>query len=78
MEGAIKHHAVSLVLVHNHPSGNPHPSQNDKDLTRNMVYIGSLMQIKLLDHIIDNKFYSFAADGLIVKCEAELLKLKIQ
>jgi DNA repair protein RadC len=77
MEGAIKHHAVSLVLVHNHPSGNPQPSQNDKDLTRNMVYIGSLMQIKLLDHIIigDNKFYSFAADGLIEKCGADLLKL---
>lgn len=79
MEGAIKYHAVSLVLVHNHPSGNPQPSQNDKDLTRNMVYIGNLMQIKLLDHIIigDNKFYSFAAEGLIEKCEADLLKLKI-
>jgi DNA repair protein RadC len=79
MEGAIKYHAVSLVLVHNHPSGNPQPSQNDKDLTRNMVYIGNLMQIKLLDHIIigDNQFYSFAADGLIEKYEADLLKLKI-
>jgi DNA repair protein RadC len=67
------------VLVHNHPSGNPQPSQNDKDLTRNMVYLGTLMQIKLLDHIIigDNKFYSFAADGLIEKSESELLKLRV-
>jgi DNA repair protein RadC len=79
MEGALKYHAVSLVLVHNHPSGNPQPSQNDRELTRNMVYLGTLMQIKLLDHIIigDNKFYSFAADGLIEKSEAELAKLRI-
>jgi DNA repair protein RadC len=78
MEGAIKYHAVSLVLVHNHPSGNPHPSQADKELTRNMVYIGYLMNIKLLDHIIigDNKFHSFAGDGFIGVCEAELSRLK--
>jgi DNA repair protein RadC len=78
MEGAIKYQAASLVLVHNHPSGNPQPSQNDRELTRNMVYIGSLMQIKLLDHIIigENKFYSFAGDGLIEDFEADLLKLK--
>jgi DNA repair protein RadC len=71
MEGAIRCHAVSLVLVHNHPSGNPSPSEADKDLTRNMVYAGNVMQIKLLDHIIvgDNRFYSFAGDGFIEKCE---------
>jgi DNA repair protein RadC len=78
IEGAIRHHAVSLVLVHNHPSGNPQPSQNDSELTRNMVHIGALLQIKLLDHIIigDNRFYSFAGEGYIERCEQDLAKLK--
>lgn len=78
MEGAIKCHAVSLVLVHNHPSGNPEPSESDRELTRNLVYTGSTMQIKILDHIIigDNKYYSFAGEGLIEKCELEILDLK--
>jgi DNA repair protein RadC len=78
MEGAIRCGAVSLVLVHNHPSGNPTPSESDKELTRSMVHVGSMMQIKLLDHIIigDNRFYSFAAEGLIGKSEVEIVKLK--
>jgi DNA repair protein RadC len=78
MEGAIKNHAVSFVLVHNHPSGNPGPSEADKDLTRKMVYIGSLMQIKLLDHIIigDNRFYSFAGEGAVERCEQEFSRLR--
>ena len=78
MEGAIKSHAVSLVLVHNHPSGNPAPSESDNELTRNMVHLGVLMQIKILDHINigDNRYYSFAGEGFIEKCEQELAKLK--
>jgi DNA repair protein RadC len=80
MEGAIKCHAVSVVLVHNHPSGDPQPSQNDMELTRTMVYLGTLMQIKVLDHIIigDNRFYSFASEGKIEKSELELIKLKMK
>ncbi len=78
IEGAIRCNAVSLVLVHNHPSGNPAPSESDKELTRSMVFAGAMMQIKLLDHIIigDNRFYSFAGEGLIERSEAQLLKLK--
>jgi DNA repair protein RadC len=78
MEGAIRCSAVSLVLVHNHPSGNPAPSESDKDLTRDLVYAGAMLQIKILDHIIigDNRFFSFAAEGLIGRCEMELIKLK--
>ena len=77
IEGAIKNHAVSLVLVHNHPSGNPEPSESDKDLTRNLVYAAAAMQIKILDHVIigDNKFFSFAGEGMIEKCEMEVTKL---
>ncbi len=80
IEGAIKCHAVGLVLVHNHPSGNPSPSDSDRDLTRNLVYIGTMMQIRLLDHIIigDNRYYSFAGEGLIEKCAADLARLKMK
>ncbi|GAH20349.1 unnamed protein product, partial [marine sediment metagenome] len=43
MESAIKNNAVSLVFAHNHPSGNPEPSKSDKELTRDLVYAGSIM-----------------------------------
>jgi DNA repair protein RadC len=80
MEGAIKCHAVSLVLVHNHPSGNPAPSDSDRDLTQSLVNASVVMQIKLLDHIIigDNKFFSFAGEGLIEKYETDHLSRKIR
>ncbi len=78
MESAIKHNATSLIFVHNHPSGNPEPSRNDKEVTRDLVYAGSTMQIKVLDHIIigDNRFFSFAGEGLIEKYELDFLNLK--
>lgn len=79
IEGAIKCHSVGLVLVHNHPSGNPQPSESDKELTRNMVYAAAMMQIKVLDHIIigDNRFFSFAGEGLIEKCEMDMMRLRM-
>ena len=78
IEGALKHNAVSLIFVHNHPSGNPKPSQSDKDVTRDLVYAGSIMQIKVLDHIIigDNTYFSFAGEGLIDEYELGFLSLK--
>jgi DNA repair protein RadC len=77
IEGALKHNAVSLIFVHNHPSGNPTPSKNDKMVTRDLVYAGSIMQLKVLDHIIigDNTYFSFAAEGLIGEYELEFLSL---
>jgi len=67
MKKAINYNAVSLIFVHNHPSGNPEPSQSDKDITKNLVNAGKVMQIKILDHIIigDNRYFSFADEGLI-------------
>ena len=67
MKKAIEYNAVSLIFVHNHPSGNPEPSQSDRNITKNLVNAGKVMQIKILDHVIigDNKYYSFADDGLI-------------
>jgi len=80
IEGAIKYNAVSLIFVHNHPSGNPEPSANDKELTRELVYAGKIMRIKVLDHIIigDNRYFSFAGDGLIEEYELDFLNLKLR
>ncbi|MEE9399317.1 MAG: DNA repair protein RadC, partial [Dehalococcoidales bacterium] len=79
MEDAIKHNVVSIIFVHNHPSGNPEPSKSDKELTRELVYAGKIMQIKVLDHIIigDNRYFSFADEGLIEEYELDLLNLKL-
>jgi len=80
VEGALKNNAASLIFVHNHPSGNPEPSQSDKGLTRELVYAGTIMQLKVLDHIIigDNRYYSFAGDGLIEEYEMDFLNLRLK
>lgn len=75
MKKAINYNAVSLIFVHNHPSGNPEPSQSDKNITKNLVNAGKVMQIKILDHIIigDNRYFSFADDGLIEEYNLDYL-----
>jgi len=80
IESAIRHQAVSLVFVHNHPAGNPEPSKSDKELTRDLVYAGSIMRIRVLDHIIigNDKYFSFAGEGLIEQYELDFLNLKIR
>ena len=80
IEHALKHNATSLIFVHNHPSGNPQPSKNDKELTRDLVYASSTLGIKVLDHLIigDNCYFSFAGEGLIEKYEDSFLNLKIR
>ena len=78
IESAITHNAVSLVFVHNHPSGNPEPSENDRELTRDLVYAATIMQIKVLDHIVigNNIYFSFAGEGLIEEYELDFINLK--
>ena len=80
VEGAIRHNAVSLIFAHNHPSGNPEPSRADKELTRDLVYAGSVVQIKVLDHLIigNNRYYSFSGQGLIEGYEVEFLGMKMK
>jgi DNA repair protein RadC len=80
IEGAIKYNAASLIFVHNHPSGDPGPSKNDKDMTRDLVYAGSIMRMRVLDHIIigDNRYFSFAGEGLIEEYEMDFLNLKVR
>ncbi len=80
MEGALKHNSSALVFVHNHPSGNPAPSPSDRELTRELVYAGKIMRIKVLDHIIigDNRYFSFADEGLLNEYELDFLNLKLR
>lgn len=64
---ALKHHAVNIIMLHNHPSGNPSPSEDDKNVT-NLVKQGcEYVGINLNDHIIigDNKYYSFRERGVL-------------
>ncbi len=49
---AVKYSAYSIILVHNHPSGDPEPSNHDLEVTKRFHEIGKLLQIELLDHII--------------------------
>jgi len=62
---AIKANAVSLIMIHNHPSGQVKPSEADKEITRKVREAGSVLDIKLLDHLIITieTYYSFADDG---------------
>ncbi|MCI8326754.1 MAG: DNA repair protein RadC [Lachnospiraceae bacterium] len=64
---AIIHNAAYLILLHNHPSGDPSPSANDHMVTEHVLECGQYMNIQLADHIIigDNSYYSFRENGLI-------------
>lgn len=64
---ALAHNAAKVILAHNHPSGNPNPSQADKDITRHVKKILALVDIQVIDHIIigQQENYSFAEAGLV-------------
>ncbi len=64
---AIKRSANSIILVHNHPSGDPTPSKEDIDITYRLIEAGDIIGIKVLDHIVigDNKYVSFKQRDII-------------
>ncbi|WP_080058123.1 RadC family protein [Spirosoma aerolatum] len=64
---ALEHLASSIILFHNHPSGNLTPSQADKDLTRKLKDAGRILDIPVLDHLIftDKAYFSFADEGIL-------------
>jgi len=64
---AIMESAASLILFHNHPSGDPTPSREDISLTRRLIKAGKLMGIEILDHIIigQNNYASFKSMDLL-------------
>ena len=62
---ALKNRAVSIIVMHNHPSGNPMPSKEDILITQRLIEAGKLIGIELLDHIIlgDNRYISLKESG---------------
>ncbi|MGX7327984.1 RadC family protein [Enterococcus bulliens] len=66
-KGAVRHSAARILLAHNHPSGDPHPSTQDDEFTKRMKKCGVLMGIELLDHIIigDHTYFSLKEEGII-------------
>jgi DNA repair protein RadC len=69
INGAIEKGALSFVVIHNHPSGDPTPSENDKKITRKLLFATKEMDMNMLDHIVigtDGKgYYSFYEDGVM-------------
>jgi DNA repair protein RadC len=65
---AINYSAASVILIHNHPSGDPSPSKEDIELTQKLVQAGKVLDISVLDHVIigDNKYVSLKEKGIIV------------
>ncbi len=65
---AILLNAAALILAHNHPSGDPSPSREDRLLTTRLAEAGTLLGIALLDHLIigEDRYYSFADHGTLM------------
>lgn len=63
---AITESAAAMILVHNHPSGDPAPSAEDRDVTRQLAEAGRLIGIPVLDHVVvgDGRYVSFVEAGL--------------
>jgi DNA repair protein RadC len=63
---AVRRNAASILVVHNHPSGNPSPSPEDVAITKRLVEAGKLMEIEVLDHIIigQGRYVSMKERGL--------------
>ena len=66
-KSALENNAASIMLCHNHPSGNVFPSNADKTITNNLKKAGQFLEIKILDHIIigNDNYFSFADEGIL-------------
>ncbi len=68
-QSALLANASSIILCHNHPSGNKRPSEADIELTKKMKNAGQFLELPVLDHVIlsheENEFFSFADDGIL-------------
>ncbi len=66
-EAGLRKGANAIILVHNHPSGNPEASEEDKLLTRRLSEVGELLSLKIIDHVIigDNNYFSFKEHSLL-------------
>jgi DNA repair protein RadC len=70
---AIREMAAAVIFIHNHPSGNPEPSEEDVALTERLVRAGRLLGIRVLDHIIlgEGTYYSFCDKGHLMNLDCE-------
>ena len=66
-EPALKHSAAQIIAAHNHPSGDPKPSEDDMDLTKRLTEAGKMMGIEIMDHVIisKNSHFSFKEEKLL-------------
>ena len=64
---AIELRAAAIILVHNHPSGDPQPSTQDQQITKRFCEVGELVGIKVLDHVIigSDRYFSFVDENLM-------------
>ncbi len=73
VQEALKHHAAGLFLVHNHPSGEPQPSKEDRLITQQLIHACRVMGVTVHEHLIigDNTYFSFADHGHIAEMNRE-------
>ncbi len=66
---ALQKRAVKVIIIHNHPSGELHPSTDDEDITDRMYQVGLFLDVPVTDHLIisDTDYYSFVDTGLLLK-----------
>lgn len=65
---AIALRAAAVVLAHNHPSGNPSPSAEDREVTKRMVTAGEILGVRVIDHLVlgeRHRWFSFKEDGAL-------------
>ncbi len=67
-KAAILANSNAIILCHNHPSGDPHPSKEDLEVTKRLVEAGKLLSIEVIDHVVigdDGRYVSFKERGLM-------------
>jgi DNA repair protein RadC len=64
---AVRDSTAAIIFIHNHPSGDPAPSREDKDCTQRLIHAGQILGIRVLDHIVIgyDDYYSFADAGML-------------
>jgi DNA repair protein RadC len=62
---AVREAAAAIVLVHNHPSGDPSPSLEDREVTRRLIHAGEIVGVRVVDHVIvaESGYHSFSEAG---------------
>jgi DNA repair protein RadC len=75
VRSAIVNNASAIIICHNHPSGDPEPSERDKEITRMLVLACQIIGLSVLDHVVigRQKYFSFADKGIIEEYRSEAL-----